>query len=295
MPGRITRVRSSMSSTVSAATETVEAARSRWAALDAAFAVRDRDRRVVGGVLAGAVAFRVFVYLLPLVLVVISVLGVVASFDVNAAGEVGEDLGMSTYLVDSVDTAADESQRSLWVLIPLALFATYSAGVGLVKVLRAIHGLAWDQPVTRLRRAWLAAVAAFGFTLVLVVVVAGMQAVRERSERAGIGVAATQVVVLVVGWWVASRALPHHPRAGWLALLPGALMVGLGSWVLHLASVYVLARRVAKASALYGSLGVAAALLLWLYLLGRLVVAAAMLNATLWERRGVPERSVGQG
>jgi uncharacterized BrkB/YihY/UPF0761 family membrane protein len=49
-------------------------------------------------------------------------------------------------------------------------------------------------------------------------------------------------------------------------------------------SVYILARRVASASELYGSLGVAAALLLWLYLLGRLVVAAAMLNATLWDR-----------
>jgi membrane protein len=57
--------------------------------------------------------------------------------------------------------------------------------------------------------------------------------------------------------------------------------------------VYYLARRVASASELYGSLGVAAAILVWLYLIGRLVVAAAMLNATrppcsrcrLWERR----------
>ena len=71
-------------------------------------------------------------------------------------------------------------------------------------------------------------------------------------------------------------------------------MVGLGSWMLHLASVYVLARRVAKASDLYGSLGVAAALLVWLYLLGRLVVAAAMVNATLWERRGVSEQAGDQ-
>ena len=35
----------------------------------------------------------------------------------------------------------------------------------------------------------------------------------------------------------------------------------------------------------YGSLGLAAALLLALFFLSRLVVATAVLNATLWERR----------
>jgi uncharacterized BrkB/YihY/UPF0761 family membrane protein len=35
----------------------------------------------------------------------------------------------------------------------------------------------------------------------------------------------------------------------------------------------------------YGALGVAAALLLSLYFLSRLIVGAAVLNATLWERR----------
>ena len=69
------------------------------------------------------------------------------------------------------------------------------------------------------------------------------------------------------------------------ALLPGALMVGSGLWLAQLFSVYVLAHRIDKASELYGSLGVAAALLAWLYLLGRLMVASAMLSATLWERR----------
>lgn len=34
----------------------------------------------------------------------------------------------------------------------------------------------------------------------------------------------------------------------------------------------------------YGSLGVAAIALAWLYLLGRAVVAGAVLNVTLWER-----------
>jgi uncharacterized BrkB/YihY/UPF0761 family membrane protein len=283
--GRVARLRSSLTSAVATATETADGARRRWRAVDAAFATVERDRRAVGNVLAGAVAFRLFVYLLPLVLVVFSVLGVVARFDESTAGQLGDDLGMSKYLVDSVDTAAEESQRALWVLVPVALWATYWAGVGTVKVLRAIHALAWGQPVQRLRRGWVAAVGSFGFALALAAVALGTQVIRERSELAGLGFMVLQVVLLVGLWLVVSRALPHDPKAGWLALLPGACLLGVGAWALHLASVYVLARRVDKASDLYGSLGVAAALLVWLYMLGRLVVAAAMVNATLWERR----------
>jgi membrane protein len=173
----------------------------------------------------------------------------------------------------------------LWALIPVALWATYTAGVGTVKVLRAIHALAWRQQVPKLRRGWLAATASFGFSVVLVGLVAASQTLRERSEGAGIGFVVAEVAIFVALWWGASRALPHDPGAGWLALLPGAVLVGLGAWGLHVVSVYYLARRVASASELYGSLGVAAAILVWLYLIGRLVVAAAMLNATLWERR----------
>jgi uncharacterized BrkB/YihY/UPF0761 family membrane protein len=49
-------------------------------------------------------------------------------------------------------------------------------------------------------------------------------------------------------------------------------------------SVYF-APRAARASAVYGSLGVALVLLVSLFLFARLAVAAAELNATLWERR----------
>jgi uncharacterized BrkB/YihY/UPF0761 family membrane protein len=38
----------------------------------------------------------------------------------------------------------------------------------------------------------------------------------------------------------------------------------------------------------YGALGAAAALLVTLYLISRLIVGAAVVNATLWERRTAP-------
>ena len=108
-----------------------------------------------------------------------------------------------------------------------------------------------------------------------------------RAESPGLGIAASLagIVPFTALWLGISWLLPHDPRAPWTALLPGSLLVGTGFWLAHLFSVYVLASRVDKASSLYGSLGVAAALLAWLYLFGRIMVAGAMLNATLWERR----------
>jgi membrane protein len=282
---RLDRLRTSVTTRIDQVNTGTAAARERWTAVDAVFATRERDQRVVGGVLAGAVAFRLFAYLLPLCLALLSLLGVAASLGARTAQAIGDQLGLSSYLIDSVDTAVDESKRGLWALVPLALWTTYSTGVGTAKVLRATHALAWGRPLQPLRRSWTGAVASLGFVLVAIAVVSGTQALRERSEGAGLGFVAVQLLILIGLWWVASRLLPHDPGAGWRALLPGALLVGVGVWILHVASVYLLARRVASASALYGSLGVAAAILAWLYLLGRLLVASATLNATLWERR----------
>lgn len=46
----------------------------------------------------------------------------------------------------------------------------------------------------------------------------------------------------------------------------------------------------------YGALGIAAALLLGLFLIGRLMVGAAVLNATLWDRsRRTGKNTVDRG
>ena len=52
------------------------------------------------------------------------------------------------------------------------------------------------------------------------------------------------------------------------------------------------AGKLERSAGLYGGLGLAAVFLAWLYLLGRLMVAAVNLNATLWEA-GHPEPASG--
>jgi uncharacterized BrkB/YihY/UPF0761 family membrane protein len=283
--GRIDRARRWATTRVTGATAALESARQRSRPVEAAVRTYERDRDAAGAVLAGAVAFRLFVFMLPLTLGVVTLLGTLRAVDTGAPGEVGRELGMSSYLVDSVEDAARQSRKALWVLVPVSLWAIYTGGRGVIKVLTAVHAIAWRRPMTRPRVGVAAALAALGLALAALLVLAGLQAVRSHAEGPGLALGLLGFVPFCAVWLAAALLLPHDPRARWPALVPGSLLVGVAAWAVHLVSVYILAHQVERASELYGSLGVAAALLAWLYLLGRVMVASAMLNATNWELR----------
>jgi uncharacterized BrkB/YihY/UPF0761 family membrane protein len=159
-----------------------------------------------------------------------------------------------------------------------------------VEVLRWVHVLAWRVPPPRERRNARLVLGLVGG----VVLVFGAAAAAEwaRAAASGLGneltvlltTAAAQVVLLAVLWLALSWHLPH-PAVPWTALLPGALLFAGGFLAYNLTLTLYFAPRAARASAVYGSLGVALVLLVSLFLFGRLAVAAVELNATLWERR----------
>jgi uncharacterized BrkB/YihY/UPF0761 family membrane protein len=113
---------------------------------------------------------------------------------------------------------------------------------------------------------------------------------REGSDAAGWVVTVLLVfVIYLLTWGFACVLLPHAEDAGWTAMVPGAVLFAVGAQVLHIAVVIWFAPRIDSATARYGALGIAILLLGSVYLLGRLIVAAAFLNATMWSRRQGPE------
>jgi len=86
------------------------------------------------------------------------------------------------------------------------------------------------------------------------------------------------------GWLVLTQELPHRD-VGWTALLPGAALVGAGLLFVNIFNVYFTTRLVEDRADTYGALGIAAALLFSLVLVGRVIVVSAELNAELDERR----------
>ena len=61
--------------------------------------------------------------------------------------------------------------------------------------------------------------------------------------------------------------------------------IGIGIEVFHVVTAYFIAPQAESRQGTYGSLGVAATLLFGLYLISRLLIASAVLNPILWQRR----------
>ena len=116
------------------------------------------------------------------------------------------------------------------------------------------------------------------------VVSAAASGIRAWSE--GPGVLATLVALVPYAglWLLIAIRLPHRD-APWTALVPGAALLAVGLEALHVVLVYAITPWALAKQGTYGALGVAAALLFGLFLISRLVVASAVVNATLWERR----------
>ena len=90
---------------------------------------------------------------------------------------------------------------------------------------------------------------------------------------------------LVGGSWLALSLQLSHRDARWPELVPGALLVGGGLLCVNAFNVYVTTRLVEGQANTYGALGVAAALLFSLVLVGRLVIVAAELGVVLQTTR----------
>jgi uncharacterized BrkB/YihY/UPF0761 family membrane protein len=137
---------------------------------------------------------------------------------------------------------------------------------------------------TPIRKPLLASLGFAGSVLAFVASIAVVQWVRSESQVFGIVAMLVSAGVPLAFWLVVSMRLPHR-GSGWLVLLPGALLVAAGVHAFYLLTAWFLAPKLDSATDTYGLLGVVATWLFWLYLIGRLVIAGATLNAALLDHQ----------
>jgi uncharacterized BrkB/YihY/UPF0761 family membrane protein len=281
----------------------VVAARQRMPMVDAAFQVGERDQEVAGGLLAGAVAFRLFLWLVPFVLVAVTVVGWIAADTDLSKGDLARRFGIVGAASSYVADASSQSTSTRLVIIVIGLYALFLASRSSVRALRLAHLLAWRMPIVRFRHTTVAALWFAGGATGLVLAVGVINTVRARMPGPGILMLLVVIVAYGAVWLGASSALPHPPEVPFRALVPGAVLFAIGTEVLHILTVVWYANRLEHSSQLYGGLGTAVVLLAWLYLLGRLAITSAVLNASLWRRShpvpgdglGAQEPGVGFG
>jgi uncharacterized BrkB/YihY/UPF0761 family membrane protein len=264
----------------------LEAARGGHPVVDALFQVVSRDKMVAGGLLASAVAFRLFLWIVPLAVVFVSAFGFYVEVDPGQAGELARDYGVTAFITGSVGEALAASDRGRWLALIGGLILLAWSSRSLAISLRAVHALAWGiRPVPPIEWSARAVLYVAGLMAGMVLVLPAVAWLRQRSPTFGIAGTIVAVFVVAAMWVLASVLLPRREVVRWTALLPGAVLVGTVLELLHLVSLVYLPGRFDRASSTYGSLGVAVVALAWLYFSGRAVGAGAVLNVTLWERR----------
>jgi uncharacterized BrkB/YihY/UPF0761 family membrane protein len=258
-----------------------------------ALAAIGRDRQYGGGLLAGALAFRLFGALLPFTLLLAVLFGYVATTERDATQQAADASGISEAVLISVADSARLSTGTRWVVMVSAVFALLWAAIWAARAIRAVHQIAWTGGVVRMGQPVQGALVLVGAIVAVVLVISGSAAARELLGTVGLLIALAATLAFFGIWLWLAWLLPHGD-APLRALVPGAILVALGIQIVHLGTVLFIGAKVARASATYGSLGVAFTVLAWLYILSRVVVASAMLNAARWERREqLPLRQTG--
>lgn len=257
--------------------------------VDVALRIYRRDRESAGTLLGSAVAFRLFLFFVPLVLFLVGLLGLLARW--IDAGDVREQTGVTGSLAAQIDSALSQPDSSRWIATILGLLGMASAGRSLSKVMVSASCLAWRLPVRAK-----ASVRIVGATVGLVAGI-GLVAVIVNRIRADLGLAAAgfsfaaAVVVYGLAWFALSMLLPRATRDP-AALLPGAVFVGLTIAGMQAVSQLYLPRRIGQASELYGAIGTTLVTLGWFFVLGRAMVLAMALDAVVHERFGTISQAV---
>jgi membrane protein len=254
--------------------------------VDAVYEMVDRDGEVGGGIIAGALAYRLFIWLLPLALVIVAGLGIAADARSESPQEAAGELGVQGLITSSVSSAADSPNRwyALVIGIPVLVWTTRSV----LRVLIGAHRLVWTDDRSRAPRPKVgAALRLLALLLCFGIISTIASAARAWEPGPGLVVTLAAVVFYAAVWLLIIVRLPHH-ETDWTALVPGAIVFGVGVEVLHVVIAYFITPYALAKQGTYGALGVAAALLLGLFLISRLIVASAVVNATLWARREGP-------
>ncbi len=252
-----------------------------------------RDQEIAGSVLAAALAYRVFIWLLPLALVLVAGFGFTGtSFTSHALS----DLGVTNYVSQSV---SDTAHSGSWIgrvaiIVSGTIVFLYETYV-LLRTLRAISAFSWHMRVRPMRKPHTQVLLFLGLSLALVVGLA------LTNKIAGalvfpLGLLLAIASLLIVPAYVVAISLMLLPNraARWTAFIPGALLVYATYAVVHLLATLLVVPWVAHKQATYGVLGISAGLLFMMFVFGRVIELACSLNAVMDEQRKAamaPERS----
>jgi uncharacterized BrkB/YihY/UPF0761 family membrane protein len=281
---RSAALRRSAETARAAAERRVERAKERRAIREAIESFQS-EQRTGATLLAGGLAYRFFLWLVPFGLTVAAIVSFWVRDSQRTLTDAAKSFGLGGVAVRSATSAVEEGSNARWYLLIAGVALMIWAGISAVRALRVAARLAWAVGPERLRRPVRSSAV---FTIICILGLAASMAaswVRHHSPAWGVLITIADVFIYAPLALFAFARLPRAADAPWQADLPGALLVGVGMTGVHLFLAYYLAGKLERSPSLYGTLGAATVVMLVLFLIARLIVSALFLNATLQRSR----------
>ena len=241
-----------------------------------------RDSSIGGSVLGAALAYRLFIWFLPLALMLVIGLGWIADTTDGDPTRIVRDAGLTGYMANSIANSAERSGGIGAVLgfVTALVVLLYQTSV-LLRAVQAVTALAWGLPVRPMSRPARSTFLFLLWILALTAIAASAAPLRASLAKPWDLVSTVLVYLALPGFYfVLARWLLPHPSVHWRRLVPGSILFGSAIALIGLFDSLILFPWLQQREATYGVLGVAAGLLFGLFLLGRTVELAAALNAT---------------
>jgi membrane protein len=252
--------------------------------LDLVLSIQERFGQVGGGPLASSIAMATFFSLFPLLLVLIAVVGFISSKNVSFTSELISNLGLTGDAARTLQDSIVTAQKSKQTATIIGLVGLLWSGLSVVATLQTACNAAWQTVGRGLIEKlygllWLVGASALFFTSLALGPLLGFLPGYLAPVTILVGLLLDCVLFL---WTFRTLGNTH---VGWRALVPGAVLAGVGLEVLKVVGGVYVPRLVASSSALYGAIGIVFAVLTWLAFYGRLIVYAAVTNVVVYERR----------
>jgi membrane protein len=237
--------------------------------------------------LAALLAFWGFFSIFPLLLVAATLLGWFLPSDVGS--DVLESIGS---YVPLIDFTSEGPSGSSWALA-LGLVSALWAASGVTRTARFAFDSVWEIPyvarasVVRQTLDGLKAIGLVGVALVASIVItsvaAGTSAELDMGALGRVAGFVIAIIVDVIAFVIAFRLLTSR-NVSTRDVLPGAVLAGVGFFVLQSLSSLIISRYLQNAESTYGNFATVITILWWFYLTGILTLLGAQLNVVLRER-----------
>jgi membrane protein len=250
-----------------------------------------------GGQLAALVAYYAFFGIFPLLLVLVTVLGILLKNNPDLQHRILNSALAQFPIIGDQLKAGKLNRAGLGLII--GLVGTFIGARGMAAAMQDAANAVWGVPYAHRPKFPMNFLRNLG---VLIVVGGGLVGTTVltgyATSIAGHGLVSRVIGIIVstilnIGVFFLAFRLATAKSVESRCLVPGAVLAAIGWQVLQLLGNYLVQRQIAQASAVYGFFAIVIGLLTWLYLAALVTVYALEIDVVrarrLWPRSLVPE------